>query len=419
MTNDILKSFNEFLTWLESYPYIEFGIKAGMVLLVSLGVYFIAKGLAINIIKKFVSKTKTKLDDHFLDAKLLRRIAYLIPIIIINASASLFPFMEGFVDKVTKGLFIFFFLLVLSQVLTSITTFLEATERFKDRPIKGYVQVIKVILFAWGIILMLGVFTTKDPWAIVGGLSALTAVIILVFRDTILSFVASIQISSYDLIKKGDWIEVPKYGADGDVIDISLNVIKVQNWDKTITVIPTYKIIDDTFKNWRGMVMTGGRRIARSIYIDMSSIKFCDDKMIEKYKKIELIRDYVEKKLTEIEDFNKSRNFDRTNPVNGRWITNVGTFRAYLKEYLHQREDIHKGLTFLVRQLEPNDKGLPIQIYVFANTTVWGKYEDIQGDIFDHIFAVIPFFDLRIYQSPTGSDIKALGKFSFENQNEN
>ncbi len=309
-------------------------------------------------------------------------------------------------------------LLIISQILTSITTFLEQTDKFKERPIKGYVQVIKMILFGWGLILIVGVLTTKDPWAIVGGLSALTAVIILVFRDTILSFVASIQISSYDLIKKGDWIEVPKYGADGDVVDISLNVIKVQNWDKTITVIPTYKIIDDTFKNWRGMVMTGGRRIARSIYIDMTSIKFCDEKMIEKFKKSELIKDYVENRVAEIEKYNKEKNYDRSVPVNGRWITNVGTFREYLKQYLLQREDIHKGLTFLVRQLAPNDKGLPIQIYVFANTTVWGKYEDIQGDIFDHVFAVIPFFELKIYQSPTGSDIQALGQINLENSNE-
>ena len=417
--DEVIKLIDEFTDVLKNYPQLEYSLRAAVVIFFSVTVFFISKIIALRVIKNLVSKTKTKLDDHFLDEKLLRRISYLIPIIVINSSSYLFPFFEGFLDKLTKGLFIFFFLLVLSQILTSITTFLEQTERFKDRPIKGYVQVIKVILFGWGIILIAGVFTTKDPWAIVGGLSALTAVIILVFRDTILSFVASIQISSYDLIKKGDWIEAPKYGADGDVVDISLNVIKVQNRDKTITVIPTYKIIDDSFKNWRGMVMTGGRRIARSIYIDMTSIKFCDEQMIEKYKKSALIKDYVINRIAEIENYNKSRNYDRSIPVNGRWITNIGTFREYLKQYLNQREDLHKGLTFLVRQLEPKDKGLPIQIYVFTNTTVWGKYEDIQGDIFDHIFAVIPFFDLRIYQSPTGSDIKALGQFNFEKNDAN
>ncbi len=418
MIEQILKLINDLTGWINNYPYLEYGIKLLLVFIISVSVYFATKIIVLKIIRKFVSKTKTKLDDHFLDEKLLRRFSYLIPIIIINSSAYLFPFFEGLLDKLTKGLFIFMLLLIISQILTSITTFLEQTDKFKERPIKGYVQVIKMILFGWGLILIVGVLTTKDPWAIVGGLSALTAVIILVFRDTILSFVASIQISSYDLIKKGDWIEVPKYGADGDVVDISLNVIKVQNWDKTITVIPTYKIIDDTFKNWRGMVMTGGRRIARSIYIDMTSIKFCDEKMIEKFKKSELIKDYVENRVAEIEKYNKEKNYDRSVPVNGRWITNVGTFREYLKQYLLQREDIHKGLTFLVRQLAPNDKGLPIQIYVFANTTVWGKYEDIQGDIFDHVFAVIPFFELKIYQSPTGSDIQALGQINLENSNE-
>ncbi len=418
MIEQILKLINDLTGWINNYPYLEYGIKLLLVFIISVSVYFATKIIVLKIIRKFVSKTKTKLDDHFLDEKLLRRFSYLIPIIIINSSAYLFPFFEGLLDKLTKGLFIFMLLLIISQILTSITTFLEQTDKFKERPIKGYVQVIKMILFGWGLILIVGVLTTKDPWAIVGGLSALTAVIILVFRDTILSFVASIQISSYDLIKKGDWIEVPKYGADGDVVDISLNVIKVQNWDKTITVIPTYKIIDDTFKNWRGMVMTGGRRIARSIYIDMTSIKFCDEKMIEKFKKSELIKDYVENRVAEIEKYIKEKNYDRSVPVNGRWITNVGTFREYLKQYLLQREDIHKGLTFLVRQLAPNDKGLPIQIYVFANTTVWGKYEDIQGDIFDHVFAVIPFFELKIYQSPTGSDIQALGQINLENSNE-
>ena len=239
-------------------------------------------------------------------------------------------------------------------------------------------------------------------------MGALTAVILLIFRDTILSFVASIQISSYDLVKIGDWIEVPKFGADGDVIDISLNVIKVQNFDKTITVIPTYKLIEDSFKNWRGMTLSGGRRIKRAVYIDQSTIKFCTEEMLTRFEKFHLIKDYINQKMEEVKKYNFDKGIDNSELVNGRRLTNVGTFRAYLKQYLMQREDINKNLTFLIRQLPPGPEGLPIEIYVFANNIVWSIYEDIQSDIFDHVLAVVPQFELKIFQNPTGSDFKKI-----------
>ena len=211
------------------------------------------------------------------------------------------------------------------------------------------------------------------------------------------------------MVKVGDWISVPTFGADGDVIDIALHTIKVQNWDKTITVIPTYKLIEDSFKNWRGMQLSGGRRIKRSIYLDQNSVAFCTEEMLERFGKFQLLNEYLSKKKEEVNKFNEVKKVDVSQVVNGRRLTNVGTFRAYLREYLHQREDINKGMTFLVRHLPPGPEGLPIEIYVFTTTTAWVEYEDIQSDIFDHIFAIVPQFDLRIFQNPTGNDFKSLG----------
>jgi len=340
----------------------------------------------------------------------LSKLTYLVPLIIIDSFSNLFPYFDNILSLAVRALMVLFLLLAANQFLNGATVLLEKTSRYKDKPIKGYVQVLKIIIYVWGGILIAGILTQQDPWAILGGLSALTAVIILVFRDTILSFIASIQISSYDLVKKGDWIEAPKYGADGDVIDISLNIIKVQNWDKTITMIPTHKLIDDSFKNWRGMEETGGRRIKRSIYIDQNSVKFVDDNLYNKFAGIALLKEYVENRKAEIDKFNKEHDYDTTIPVNGRRMTNIGTFREYLKAYLAQREDINPGLTFLVRQLQPGPNGIPIEVYVFAATTAWDEYEDIQSAIFDHILAVIPEFELRIFQNPSGLDLKNIGK---------
>ena len=236
----------------------------------------------------------------------------------------------------------------------------------------------------------------------------MTAVLLLIFRDTILSFIASLQITSNDLVRVGDWIEVPKFGADGDVKDIALHTVKIQNWDKTITVIPTHKLIDETFKNWRGMAQSGGRRIKRSVLMDIESIKICDDALVERLKKIHLITDYVQDKLLELEKYNVEQQVDTSSPVNGRRMTNIGTFRAYVVAYLRQHKKIHRQMTFLVRQLPPGPNGLPLEIYVFTNDTAWANYEAIQADIFDHILAVVPEFDLRVFQNPTGRDFSSL-----------
>jgi miniconductance mechanosensitive channel len=230
----------------------------------------------------------------------------------------------------------------------------------------------------------------------------------LVFKDTILSFVSSIQISSNDLFKIGDWVEAPQFGADGDVIDIALHTVKIQNWDKTISVIPTHKLIDSSFKNWRGMSESGGRRVKRSINIDMNSIKFCTDEMIGRYRKFDLIKQYIENKISDIDKHNTTKNIMDETLVNGRALTNIGTFREYISAYLSNHPKIHKDMTFLIRQLAPTENGVPIQIYIFINDTNWVSYESIQSDIFDHLLAISQEFDLRVFQNPTGNDFRKI-----------
>lgn len=395
---DILKQF----TWLDN------NIKFLLVLILALVSYYIAKKIVFRVIKKLINSTNTKLDDILFSDRILSRVSFFVPLFIVNSFGYLLPEYKIPFKLIISSFGILIFISVLTALLNSISEYFEATEKYKERPIKGYFQVVIIILYIFGSILIIGNLIGESPWAILTGLGALTAVLLLVFRDTILSFVASIQISSYDLVKVGDWIEVPKYDADGDVIDISLNVIKVQNWDKTITVIPTYKLIEDSFKNWRGMTLSGGRRIKRAVLIDQSSVKFSSKEMLEKFSKFQLIKNYLGNKLLEINEYNKKNEIDESVLVNGRHLTNLGTFRAYLNEYLKQNKNIRKDLSFMVRQLPPGPEGLPIEIYVFTGTTNWTDYENIQADIFDHILAVIPEFDLRIFQNPTGSDFKNL-----------
>lgn len=406
----MMKILDYINTWLKQFPILYENIKLLGILLLAITVYVITKKFILKYLLKYVRSTSIKWDDLLLNEKLLRRISYIPPIIILRQFAYLLPDAETLIGRLLSSVIVFIILLIVGSLINSVNSIYENLPKYKDRPIKGYTQIIKIVLYILGSILILGILTAQEPWTIITGLGALTAIIILVFRDTILSFVASLQISSYDLVKKGDWIEVPKYGADGDVIDIALHTIKVQNWDKTITVIPTHKLVEESFKNWRGMQETGGRRIKRSIYIDLSSVKFLDEELYKKLSKINSLSEYLKNKKKEIEEYNKKHNIDISVPVNGRKLTNLGTFRAYLKEYLRRREDINTNLTFLIRHLDPGPTGLPIEIYVFANTIKWVEYEDVQSDIFDHIFAVMEHFELKIFQNPTGNDFRELTK---------
>ncbi len=396
--------------WLTEVPVVYSLIKIIGVILLSIISYIITKKILISGVNKIVKKTKTQVDDILINEVVLKRIAYIAPIIVISQFIYLVPSLEIFLKRFTESALVLLLLMFISSILNAANELYEKSKKYERRPIKGYLQIAKIIIFILGGISIIGLLTGQEPWAVLTGVGAFTAILILIFKDTILSFVASIHISAYDLIRVGDWIEVPKYGADGDVLDVALHTIKVQNFDKTIVVFPTHKLLEDSFKNWRGMQLAGGRRIKRSIFIDLSSVKFLDERLLTKFRKIQLLKDYLDKKENEIAEYNKKKNIDTSEIINGRRLTNIGTFREYLKEYLRNREDVSNDFTFLVRQLTPGPNGIPIEIYVFANTTDWIKYEQTQADIFDHIFASVSEFELNIFQNPTGKDFAALVK---------
>ena len=369
--------FNNIKTWLENYPFISNVLVFIGVVLLAFIVYWITKKVLIKAVSSVVKKTKTQIDDIILNEKLLGRISYLAPLIVIYQFLYLVPDFSNIVRNILNSFVIILIIVVFANIVDAFNELYEKSKRYERKPIKGYLQVVKIIIYILGGITIIGLLTGQKPWTILTGVGALTAIILLIFKDTILSLVASVHISAYDLIRIGDWIEAPQFGADGDVTDVALHTIKVQNFDKTIVVIPTYKLIDGGFRNWRGMQQAGGRRIKRSVFIDLSSVRFCTDKMLEKYKNFELIKDYIVNKEIEIEEYNRKHNVNTSSVINGRRLTNIGTFREYLKAYLKNREDINEGFTFLVRQLTPGPNGIPIEIYVFANTIAWARYEEI------------------------------------------
>ena len=382
----------------------------GILLLASLSGYGITVKIILKLITKMFSKTNTKLDDILINRRVFNHLAYMVPALILYNFANTAPEFTKLIQKISLCLMASSGVLSINSFLNALTDIYQQTKYSERLNIKSYVQISKLIINVLGVIVIIALLLEKDPTLLISGLGAMTAVLMLIFKDTILSLVASLQISSNDLFKIGDWIEAPQFGADGDVIDIALHTVKIQNWDKTISIIPTHKLIDSTFKNWRGMSESGGRRIKRSLFLDMNTITTCTSEDLEKYENIELIKEYVQKKQTEVKEHNKKNNVNTSNIINGRQLTNIGTFRAYIEAYLRNNSKIHKNMTFLVRQLAPTDKGLPIQIYVFSNDTNWVNYEGIQSDIFDHLLAMAPQFGLKIFQNPTGQDFKQLTK---------
>jgi miniconductance mechanosensitive channel len=394
--------------WLGGHPSAAYALSAAGALILSLVAYFVAKHWVMRAARNLVRRTKTRFDDILLQETILRRLSYLAPFIVIYSLAYLFPFAEDMIRRIAFALLAWIVLLVIGGLLTAFNDVYITLDISKGRPIKGYVQIAKLVIYGAGTIIIICGLVGRSPLGLLSGFGAMTAVVLLIFRDTILSFVASLQISTSDLLRVGDWISVPAYDADGDVADIALHTVKIQNWDKTFTVIPTHKLLEVTFKNWRGMQASGGRRIKRSVYLDLGSIKFCDEEMVERFKGYRLITDYVEGKQEELQEFNEANAIDTRVIVNGRRMTNIGTFRAYVAAYLRNHGNIHQEMTFLVRQLPPGPGGLPLEIYVFTNDTAWANYEAIQADIFDHILAVVPEFDLRVFQNPTGGDFGKL-----------
>ena len=403
-------TINNISEWLKANPLLFSLIKGTLILLGAIIVYVIIHKVVITLIKKVVKKTKTEFDDILINEKLLKRFSFIFPIIFLQQFTFFNSEIDAKIDNVLEAFVALFIILIINSLLDSFIEIISKFEKFKDRPLKSYSQVIKIIISIIGAILIFGIVTGQSFWSLFAGLGAISAVLLLVFKDTIMAFVASIQIASYDLVKVGDWIEIPSLSVDGDVMDMALHTIKVRNFDKTITTVPTYKLIEQSFKNWRGMQNTGARRIKRSIHIDVSSIKFLSDEMLKHFQKFYLISEYLKTKNNELVNDNNKKDIDTTELVNGRRLTNVGTFREYLKAYLHSRSDINENLTFLIRQLQPGAEGLPIEIYVFANTTAWIKYEEIQADIFDHILAIANEFELKVFQNPTGNDFGKLSK---------
>ena len=405
-----MQDFQEFTKSLFSGQWYTSYLLIGMLCLLA---YFITSRILLRTVSHLFKRTSTQFDDILIEQRVFNKLPFLVPLVILYNSKDLL-YWNNLLDRVILSTIALIFLYSLNALINALNEMFKLTDLSKKFSIKSYTQIGKLLINIFGIIVVIAVLTGNSPVYLLSGLGALTAVLILVFKDTILSLVSSVQISSNDLFKVGDWVEAPQFGADGDVIDIALHSVKIQNWDKTISVIPTNKLIDSSFKNWRGMAESGGRRIKRSINIDMSSIKFCTNKMIDRYSKYNVIANYIKVKLEEVQRFNIENNITDESLINGRSLTNIGTFRAYIEGYLRNHNKIHDEMTFLVRQLSPSANGLPIEIYVFSNDTDWLNYEKIQADIFDHLLAVVSEFELKVFQNPSGGDFKS----SFADVNE-
>ena len=389
-------------------------VSLALVALVALLAHRLARGPLLRGLAAIIRRTDIPYDDALIECRVLHRLAHLVPGLIFYHLGPLalegHPVSVNIIQTAAHIYLVLSGLLAVDALISAGVRIYHGIRDSHDVSIKGPVQFFKIILYLLGGIAVVSILIGQSPLFLLGGLTAMTAVLLLIFRDSILGLVAGIQISVNRMVACGDWIEMPQYGADGDVTDITLTTVKVQNWDKTITTIPTYALISESFKNWRGMQDSGGRRIKRAIYLDVSTIVFCDEEMLARFAKIQYITAHIERKKQELAEYNKLNRVDLSHLVNGRRMTNIGTFRAYVQAYLKNHPQINQEMTFLIRQLAPTSKGLPIEIYVFCKDIVWANYEAIQADIFDHIFAIVPAFDLRVFQEPTGTDFRTLGE---------
>jgi len=372
----------------------------------------IIKRLLVGTVRSIAKRSSFTWDDALVTHNVFGRLAQVVPALIVFVGVSFVPGLpEGVVQlmrNVAMGYMVLMLTLALTAVLSAANTIYAALPVAKDRPLKGFVQLVQIVVWVFGGIMIIAAVLDRSPLLLLSGFGAMTAILLLVFKDTILSLVASVQLTAQDMVRVGDWIEMPQFGADGDVVDVQLHTVKVQNWDKTITTIPTHRLITDSFKNWRGMSQSGARRIKRAIYIDVSTIRMQTEDEVDHFTRFALLKDYIENKEQELADYNEGLATEVDSEVNRRRLTNVGTFRAYAYNYLKNHPKIHKGMTLIVRQLGPGPEGLPLEIYCFTNTTEWAVYEDIQSDIFDHLLAIVPEFGLRLYQKPAGSDLANL-----------
>ena len=374
----------------------------------------IVKHVVIRVVRAFAKRSSTTWDDALVAHNVFGRLVHVVPALIVFVGTPLIPDLpEGGVQlirNVAMGYMVLMLTLALTAMLSAANTIYETTPVAKDRPLKGFVQLVQIVIWIFGGVLIVSAVLDRSPLLLLSGFGAMTAILLLVFKDTILSLVASVQLTAQDMVRVGDWIEMPQFGADGDVVDVQLHTVKVQNWDKTITTIPTHRLITDSFRNWRGMSQSGTRRIKRSLHIDVSTIRMQTDEEIEHFTRFALLKDYIKNKEQELSDYNAGLATEVDEAVNRRRLTNIGTFRAYAYNYLKNHPKIDKDATLMVRQLGPGPEGLPLEIYCFTNTTVWAVYEGIQSDIFDHLLAIVPEFGLRLYQKPAGSDLVNLKK---------
>lgn len=410
---EIIKQFiQETSAWVEHYPVLAALVGSAILVLIALVGNFILKRVLVRAFLGLLQKVSNDPEIRLIQESIVKRVANALPAFIISLGIVAVPNLHEAFVTIVKNVSNAFIILTIALALTGILKLLNSIyNRRPDaarKPIKGYIQVISIVVYVIAAILIVATLIDRSPLILLSGLGALAAVLMLVFQDTLLSLVASIQISSGDMIRVGDWVEMPSSNADGDVLEIALHTVKIQNWDKTITMVPIRNFITNGFINWRGMQESGGRRIKRSLMLDQQSVGFLTTEQIEKLKKFRLLHDYFDTKLAEIDVWNKNLNEAGKFVVNTRRVTNIGTFRAYVQKYLENHPGIHQGMTLLVRQLNPTSDGLPLEIYTFTNTVAWAAYEGIQSDIFDHLLAILPEFGLSVYQHPSGRDVTQL-----------
>jgi miniconductance mechanosensitive channel len=395
-----------------SLKYLKLVILLFVLFILSYVINLIVKKILIRSIRLVIKKTKTVWDDALVENKVFITLSHIVPALVIYMITPYifddFPSAIPYILRLVNAYISVIIIIVVINFLKTLQYYFEGKKFFKDNPLDSYFQLAKIAVYLIGGIIMLSFLLNKSPLYFFSALGAMTVVLLLVFKDTIMGFVASIQLSANNMVQIGDWVAMPKYGADGDVIEMNLTTIKIQNWDKTITTIPTYAFISDSFKNWRGMSESGGRRIKRSLHIKISSIKFCTPEILERFKKFQLIKEYIEEKSNIIEAYNKENKIDKSNLINGRNMTNIGVFRVYAEAYVKNNPDINHNMTCMVRQLLPAEKGLPIEIYTFSNQQEWVTYEGIMSDMFDHLIAAVPEFELEVFQNPTGTDFRKL-----------
>ncbi|HRQ64672.1 MAG TPA: mechanosensitive ion channel family protein [Xanthomonadaceae bacterium] len=393
---------------MSDWPLAQGLLGLALLFLFAILLHFIVRRTVLRALRELIKRTETKLDDYIIQHNTLGYLFHVVPSAVIQFGVQYVPNVPADLATVVRNVAlaytILMVMLAISAFLKAVNDIYEHRPENRARPIKGYLQLIKIVLTVVAVILIIATLIERSPLLLLSGMGALTAVLMLVFKDTILSFVAGIQIASHDMVRVGDWIEMPQLGADGDVVEIALHTVKVQNWDRTITTIPTWRLVGESFRNWRGMTESGGRRIKRALHIDQGSIHFLTPAELQHLERFELLRDYLAMKRQELADWNARYSGD----INQRRLTNIGTFRAYVTQYLKSHPGVHQGMILMVRQLPPGPQGLPLEIYCFSADTAWVAHESLAGDIFDHLLSIVGEFGLSMYQSPSGRDLARL-----------